>query len=59
MESASREGAVNKMSKKVRSNSLENVRRDGVKGAGGRAGGGNQGKNLIRRQGGERGKRGE
>jgi len=43
--------------KKVRSNSLENVRWVGVKGAGGRAGGGHQGKNLIRRQGGEGGKR--
>jgi len=44
--------------KKVRIISLENVRRDGVKGAGGRAGRGHQAKNLIRRQGGERGKRG-
>jgi len=43
---------------KVRINSLEDVRRDGVKGAGGRSSGGHQAKNLIRRQVGERGKRG-
>ena len=43
-------------SKKVGSNRLENVTWDGVKGAGGWAGGGYQGKTLIGRQGGERGK---
>ena len=43
--------------KKVGSNRLENVRWDGVKGAGGWAGGRYQGKNLIGRQGSERGKR--
>ena len=43
--------------KKVRSDRLENMRWDGVKGADGLAGGGYQGKNLIGRQGGERGKR--
>jgi len=44
-ETASWEGAINKMGekgKKVRSNSLENVRRDGVKGAGGPSSGGHQ-----------------